>query len=350
MTSHLTLTYAATWFVSLALVASLPATDSAPRLARSTHAAGLLLVANKADRTLSVIEPRTGGQIGVVPEGGITGHEVIASPDGTRAFVPIYGNSGVGKPGTDGSTIDVIDLQSNHVMQVFDFGHGVRPHCILFGPTDGLLYVTTELEQAITIIDPATMKIVGTVPTGQPESHMLAISRDGKRGYTANVGPGTISVLDLVARKTITVIPVTTHIQRVAISPNGRWVFTSDTEKPRLAVIDAATNKVHSWIEMPGAGYGAASTPDGKWLLVALPTVNGVAVIDLATHKVVRTIHVPASPQEVLVRPDGGIAYVSCDTSHQVAAIDLTTWKVNLIEAGNGADGLAWAPPVSASR
>jgi len=65
-----------------------------------------------------------------------------------------------------------------------------------------------------------------------------------------------------VARKTITVIPVTTHIQRVAISPNGRWVFTSDTEKPRLAVIDAATNKVHSWIEMPGTGYGAASTPD----------------------------------------------------------------------------------------
>jgi YVTN family beta-propeller protein len=235
-------------------------------------------------------------------------------------------------------------------MQVFDFGHGVRPHCILFGPTDGLLYVTTELEQAITIIDPATMKIVGTVPTGQPESHMLAISRDGKRGYTANVGPGTISVLDLVARKTITVIPVTTHIQRVAISPNGRWVFTSDTEKPRLAVIDAATDKVHSWIEMPGTGYGAASTPDGKWLLVALPTANGVAVIDLATHKVVKTIHVPASPQEVLVRPDGAIAYVSCDTSHKVAAIDLTTWKVNLIEAGNGADGLAWAPPVSSSR
>jgi YVTN family beta-propeller protein len=127
-------------------------------------------------------------------------------------------------------------------------------------------------------------------------------------------------------------------------------VFTSDTEKPRLAVIDAATDKVHSWIEMPGTGYGAASTPDGKWLLVALPAANGVAVIDLAARKVVKTIHVPASPQEVLVRPDGAVAYVSCDTSHQVAAIDLTTWKVNLIEAGNGADGLAWAPPVSASR
>jgi hypothetical protein len=45
----------------------------------------------------------------------------------------------------------------------------------------------------------------------------------------------------------------------------------------------------------------------------------------------------------VLVRPDGKVAYVSCDTSHQVAAIDLATWGVKLIEAGNGADGLAWA-------
>ena len=158
MTSHLTLTYVASWFVTLALFASLPATDSAPRLARSMHAAGLLLVANKADRTLSVIEPRTGGQIAVVPEGGVTGHEVIASPDGTRAFVPIYGDSGVGKPGTDGSTIDVIDLETDAVIHTFDFGHGVRPHCILVGPADGLLYVTTELDQAITVIDPATLR------------------------------------------------------------------------------------------------------------------------------------------------------------------------------------------------
>jgi hypothetical protein len=36
--------------------------------------------------------------------------------------------------------------------------------------------------------------------------------------------------------------------------------------------------------------------------------------------------------------------YVSCDASHQVAEIGLTDWKVRLIDAGRGADGLAWAP------
>jgi hypothetical protein len=52
---------------------------------------------------------------------------------------------------------------------------------------------------------------------------------------------------------------------------------------------------------------------------------------------------VPPSPQEVATRPDGRVAYVSCDQSHQVAAIQINNWDVKLIDAGSGADGLAWA-------
>jgi DNA-binding beta-propeller fold protein YncE len=309
----------------------------------SSPSHGLLLVANKGERTLGLIDPTDGRQIATVAEGGETGHEVAASPDGMRAFVPIYGNSGVGMPGTDGSTLAVIDLSERKVIHTIDFGHGVRPHCAVLGPKDGLLYVTTELDKSVTIIDPLTLRIVGSVPTGQAESHMLAISMDGLRGYTANVGPGTVSVLDLAGRKTLAVIPVAGHVQRISISPDSRWVFTSDEEKPRLAVIDTATNKVDRWITLPATGYGTASTPDGKWLLVALPDANVVAVVNLLTLQVVKSISVPSVPQEVLIRPDGQVAYVSCDHSHQVAAIHIGDWGVNLIEAGSGADGLAWA-------
>ena len=212
--------------------------------ATSSPSNGLLLVANKGEQTLGLIDPTAGRQIAAVAEGGVTGHEVAASPDGKRAFVPIYGNSGVGMPGTDGSELAVIDLSERRVIHTIAFGHGVRPHCAVFGPKDGLLYVTTELDESITIIDPQSLKIVGSVQTGQAESHMLAISSDGRKGYTANVGPGTVSVLDLVGRKTLKVIAVAEHVQRISITPDDHWVFTSDTEKPRLAVIDTATNKV----------------------------------------------------------------------------------------------------------
>jgi len=119
--------------------------------------------------------------------------------------------------------------------------------------------------------------------------------------------------------------------------------YLRDQTKPQLAVIDAATDKIKAWVELPGLGYGTAATKDGRWLIVAVPPANKVAVIDLKTLKVARSIDVPAAPQEVLVRPDDKVAYVSCDKSHQVAALDLSDWSVNLIDAGKGTDGLAWA-------
>jgi DNA-binding beta-propeller fold protein YncE len=313
----------------------------------SVHASapqGMLLVANKGDNALGIIDPAASKQVAEVPEGGVTGHEVIASRDGKLAYVPIYGNSGVGMPGTDGSKMVVIDLASRKVVGDVDFGKGVRPHCPLFGPKNGLLYVSTELEKAIAIIDPKTLKIIGTVPTGQEQSHMFTITKDGRRAYTANVGPGTVSVLDLENRKTLSVIPVSGQVQRIALSVDDKLVFTSDVTKPQLAVIDTASNKLKSWIPMPGLGYGSAPTPDGKWLVIALPLINKVGVIDLKAMQVARTIDVPTKPQEVLITPDGKTAYVSCDQSAKVAVISTADWAVKgMIDAGKGVDGLAWA-------
>jgi YVTN family beta-propeller protein len=310
----------------------------------SAQSQPMLLVANQRSQDLSLIDLKAAKQVAAVPVEGVTGHEVVASPDGKTAYVPIYGNAGVGKPGTDGSTMSVIDLASRKVVHTVDFGHGVRPHCAIYDKNSGMLYVTTELDKTVSIIDPKTLKIVGTVPTGQEQSHMLALSRDGSRGYTANVGPGTVSVLDMKARKTVAIIPISGNTQRIAVSRDDSMVFTADQTKPQLAVIDTATNKVKTWVALPSAGYGTAPTMDGRWLLVTMRDAKGVAVVDLKRMKVVRTIDVPGGPSEVLVSDDGKTAYVACNLADQVAVIDLTGWNVaQLIDAGKFADGLAWA-------
>ncbi len=324
-----------------------------------SESGAVLLVANQGDRNLSIIDSVAGKQIAVVAEGGNTGHEVAASPDGRTAFVPIYGDSGVGKPGTDGRNMVVVDISTRKVVGNVDFGHGVRPHCVIYAanrddPSRDRLYVTTELDKSVTIVDPHTLKVVGSIPTTQAESHMLAVSHDGRRGYTANVGPGTVSVLDMTARKTLAVIPISATTQRISISNDDSMVFTADQTQPRLAVIDTSSNKVKTWVALPAIGYGTAATVDGRWLLVALPSVGKVAVVDLhsqdpGTLKVVRTIDVPKGPAEILMRPDGLVAYVSCPPSNQVAVIDLAQWKAQtLITAGGYSDGLAWAGKSSA--
>jgi len=323
-------------FLWIGAIALLPAVAAQAQQAR-------LLVDEKGGQSLAIVDPVAGKVVADVAEGGITGHEVAGSPDGKLAFVPIYGNSGVGMPGTDGSKIVVIDVAAGKVVAEIDFDHGVRPHCAVFGP-NGMLYVTTELDHSVTIIDPKTLKIVGSIPTGQPESHMLALSHDGLRGYTANVGPGTVSVLDMKARKTLAVIPVSGNTQRIAISNDDKWVLTADQTAPRMAVIDTATNTVAKWVKLDGTGYGGAPTTDGRWFLLAIPHENKVDVIDLKTMTLARSVDVGKNPQEVLVRPDGKAAYASCIGSNQVTEIDLAAWKVSrTIATGSGTDGLGWA-------
>jgi len=303
-----------------------------------------LLVAQKGEDSLGIVDPVAGTVIASVPEGGTTGHEVAASPDGKLAYVPIYGNAGVGLRGTDGSNMVVIDIAAHKVVGNVDFGSGVRPHLPVFGPKDGLLYVTTELDQSITIVDPKTLQIVGSIPTGQPESHMLALSHDGLRGYTANVGPGTVSVLDIPGRKLLKTISVSPKTQRISISKDDRWVFTADQSKPQMAVIDTRTNEVSRWIPLDGIGYGAAVTLDGRWLLVTMPTRSSVAVVDVRTMKVVRTVETPADPEELLAQPGGKTVWVSCVLPHTVAEMDLATWTIKRkIVAGKNSDGIAWA-------
>src|SRR5690242_18095203 len=90
-------------------LAALVMTGSSARTASpDSTGAGMLLVANKGDRALGIIDPVAGRQLAAVAENGITGHEVIASPDGKLAYVPIYGDSGVGRPGSDGRNLVVI--------------------------------------------------------------------------------------------------------------------------------------------------------------------------------------------------------------------------------------------------
>src|SRR5215475_12453570 len=207
---------------------------------------GFLFIANQYEHTALLLDLNTKKVVSRI-EVGVNGHEVAVDPDGHFGYVPIYGNSGVGKPGTDGDRIDIIDLKEGKLTGSIPMGKPVRPHCAKFGP-DGFLYVSAELAQALYVVDVKARKVVAEVPTGAIESHMFVISPDGKRAYTANVHAGSVSVLDLENRSLNKVIPVSKIVQRISMSADSKHVFTHDQETPRIAVIDTTTNEISDWI------------------------------------------------------------------------------------------------------
>ena len=306
---------------------------------------GFLFIANQGDHTALVVDlgsRKVLSKIGV----DINGHEVAIAPNHHFGYVPIYGNSGVGKPGTDGSTIEVIDLHAGRAVNIIDLGKPLRPHCAKFGP-DGLLYVSAELSNAIYVVDPATGKTVAEIPTGAQESHMFVLSPDGKRAYTANVGSGSVSVLDLQNRSLVTIIPVAKTVQRISISTDGRFVFTQDQDAPRIAVIDTATNKLARWIDLPAVAYSSTPTPDGKLLLANAPS-GKLFVINLSSENVAGTYPIPEALGEIAVNAAGTRAYVSCPQKGTIEILDIRASKLESpLVLTPGVDGLVWFEGVS---
>jgi YVTN family beta-propeller protein len=321
-------------FVSIACALA-PVAASAP-----TTSSGRLVIANQYEHTVLVVDPAAHKVLSTIGV-DINGHELVVSPDHRFAYVPIYGNSGVGKPGTDGRTIQVVDLRAGFTAAIIDLGRPVRPHSAKFTPS-GLLYVTAELANAVFAIDPETGKVLAEIPTGQTESHMLVTSPDGSRAYTANVNAGSISVLDLRSRALVRAIPVASHVQRLSLSPDGRRLFTHDQDRPRIAVIDTSSNSVSSWIDLPQPVYSSAPTPDGRWLIANAPT-GKLFVIDLTSGKVQHSFDIPPSNGEIAVNADGSRAYITCPQGGTVEVLDLTKAELDApIRLTKGVDGIVW--------
>jgi YVTN family beta-propeller protein len=328
-------------------------------LALSTLAANsqtaILAIVNQKQHTVILTDPAAKKVLATITV-GVNGHEIAASPDNRLLYVPIYSNTGVGKPGTNGQTIDIIDVASRKLVHTIDLGSPTRPHRALFGP-NGNLYVSAELHNAIDIIDPHTQTLIGEIPTGQPESHMFAITPDGRRIYTANVGPGTVSVIDVPARKVLKIIPLTKTVQRMALSNDGRWAFTSDETEPRIAVIDTRTNTLSRWVPVTGIPYTTQPTADGRYLLVsslapgAHPLTGGtglINVIDLRTLAVVRTL--PLRSFATALYRHGTTIYMTCPGNGDVEVLnpdgDPTAWRPQtLLTLTPGVDGMAWVNP-----
>src|ERR1700693_2212111 len=93
----------------------------------------LLFVANQMEHSVLLVDPMSKQVLATVGV-DINGHEVAVSPDGRFGYVPIYGSTWVGKPGSNGSTIHVVDLRGARTVPVIDIGNEVPPQCCAFRP------------------------------------------------------------------------------------------------------------------------------------------------------------------------------------------------------------------------
>jgi DNA-binding beta-propeller fold protein YncE len=304
---------------------------------------GRLLVVCKGDNTLEVIDLETAVNAGSVMASGFTPHEVVATDDGRFAYLPVYSDAAVGVPGTDGRQVDVIDLSQMQRVSEVALPFPSRPHQASLLPT-GDLVVSAELDESVAVIDGRSLRVTARLPTGQAESHTFAISADGRCLVTANVGPGSVSVVDIASRALLGVVRVADRVNRICLDPSGRFAYTADQDAPRLAVIDTASAEQVGWLKLPSVGLGTAVTADGSLIVVALRAASEIAVIDRRSGAVMHRVAVPDHPQAVVLHPDGVRAYSACDDDDCVVEVDVRSGQLlRRMNTGRKPDGLAIA-------
>ncbi|MBB4636356.1 hypothetical protein [Longimicrobium terrae] len=325
----------------LALAAPAAAQSGTPRSGER-----MLVVANKQDATASLIDPRSGTTVATLPTG--TGpHEAAVSHDGRWAVVSDYGDR------TPGGTLTVIDLDSRTVARKIDLSPHRRPHGVAFLPGDRTLAVTSESSQAVLMVDFASGAVTA-IPTGQAGSHMLAVSPDGATIYTANVGGGSVTRIDIATKeaRTVSVAPRT---EGIGLSADGAQVWVGSNDQNTVTVLDARTLAALDTLPAPGLPYRVNG--GGRWMVVSNPMNSTVRVFDAASRAQVAEIRIPLDPARAVpqaqgsagpvggvVTADGATAYIALQGMNAVAEIDLVRHTVvRVLPTGAGPDGIALA-------
>ncbi len=300
---------------------------------------GRLVVLNKEDATLVTVDPSSGKILGTVPTGEGP-HEVAVSSDGKTAFAANYGAQ------TPGSSISVIDLQAMKEVRRFDVSPLRRPHGVFFA--DDKVYYTAETNRLIARYDPASNQTDWLLGTGQAGTHMVHVSPDGSRMFTANIGSDSISIVERGPNPqawNVTAVPVGKGPEGFDVSPDGRELWAAHSRDGGVSIVDVASKKVTATID---AGTKRSNrlkfTPDGKVVLISDLDAGDLVIVDVASRKVSKRLPLGRAPEGILIPPDGGVAYVAVAGDNNIAVVDLKTLDVTKrIETGRGPDGMAWA-------
>jgi DNA-binding beta-propeller fold protein YncE len=269
-------------------------------------------------------------------------HELLAVPQSSTAYVPIYGDGIHGRNPNPGHLLSVVDLETRAHVADIDLSPCIAPHGLQIGP-DGLLYITCENSAVVALIDLERREVVGAIDTGSTNSHRLAISPDGRWLYTENEEDASVSVIDLPGRKLVRQVATPHPLAGLAISPDGKILVAVDDEEPSLVLIDTSSFAITGTVPLDGVpepAQIARYSPDGQLLLVTSLRSATATVMDPAFDRQT-TLKVGLQPMDAAFHH--GALFVACQGDGSVHVIDLATRGVtHRFDAGVGCETLAF--------
>ena len=326
--------------VRLSALASLLSLTTVTTGARITDdlKTGFVLVANQQSASASLIDLSTDTAKTIAV--GTGPHEAVISPSGRVGVVTIYGTQ------PPGNQLAVIDLPAGTVRRTISLGEFTRPHGANFlAGDDSRVVVTSETTQNIVLVNLSTGTVEGSIATGAGGSHMVGTTSDGKRAFTANVGSGSISEFDLVAKILVRTITTAPQTEGIAVAPDGSTVWAGSNANGTVAVVETKTGTIAATLSGFAMPYRLAISNDGKTAVICDPKGDKLAIADVASRKVLWTLDGIGSPRGVNIAPDGRTAFVTLAADETMGVVDLVARKLTRkVKVERSPDGVWYGP------
>ena len=352
----------------------------AANLAEAQTPSPALLVLEKSDNMLAIVDPANLQIVARVPAGQDP-HEIVASPDGNLAYISNYGGSD-----STLNTISVIDVAARKALPAINLGALRSAHGLAFA--GGKVYFTAETNKIVGRYDPATQSVDLVLGTGQDRTHMVAVNESLDRIVTSNVSSGTISIIEQVSlpmgpsvlqpgtagptfvagsaspaggppsgmgsptglpRRTwrVTNVAAGRGAEGFDVSPDGKEIWAANAQDATVTIIDVASKRVTQTVPIPVKGANRLKfTRDGKRVLssgLGAGAGANLVVLDAATRKELKSLDLGGGAAGILIVPDGSRAYVAVSAKDRVAVVDLKNLEVTgYVSTGRQPDGLAW--------
>jgi len=312
-----------------------------------------LIVLNKSENSAIFFDTKNDKLLAQIPTGEAP-HEVAISPDKKFSAVTNYGTRE-----NPGNSISIYNLEKLTLEKTINLENYRRPHGIAWLDEKRII-TTTEANRSIIIINVETGKVIGEVKTEQEISHMLVLSPDKSKCFVANIGSGSVSVIDLKEMKLLKNIQTGKGSEGIDITPDAREIWVTNRAEDSVAVIDGKTLEVKAKIRVDGFPIRVKISKDGSLAVISCARSGEIALVDVANKEIIRRVKT-AEKSEVektgrlfgstfgdspvpigIATDDKNLIYVANSNADIVSVIDPKAGKViKTIKTGKEPDGIA---------
>lgn len=299
---------------------------------------GTLVVLNKSGHDASFIDLASGQIVATLPTGQGP-HELLITEDGRWA---------VGTDYSGGNSLTVFDLNGPSVVRTIDLSEYPRPHGIVWLPGQREVLVTSEASNTLVVADIMDGRVVRSIDTQQPGSHMVAVSEDGSVAYTSNGAGNSVSVIDVPAGRVTRVLDVPDRPEAITTTRSGDEIWVGSNNEVVVSVVSPEDGSIERQWDGFSWPYRILLTRDERMAIMPDMRTNTIRFFDNATHEELGSIDLALmGPQGVVLHPDDRTLFLSLSRRDRVIAIDIETREIlGSYATGSSPDGIGYSPLV----